>query len=459
MSSSYQYFPLPASNGGAGEGTFAGKSTINRLASRRPLLVGVFLAFLCFLSGFWVDRAFFSNGGYDSFAAEAAWREQMMQAQGPPPLPPAPASPPPGHMPPSVNLPPPPLPPPSSPLADVSITYTSTNTAASANGDDIPNLVHFVRQLNRDKKTNAPGPLKFEFRHFLAYYSAHMHLKPDRITIWSDATPDIIERARVEGDEYTKAVLRIPNLHLEYVEMPNATATGTKIELYAHKSDFVRTRVMAEHGGMYFDDDAWVLKDLAPLRKAGFDNVFGRQWGNDICQAFWMAKPKNDLMQAWSRLQETQFNGDWVRASNELISRLVYDFSHYGHGRNALILEQDAFFPGMWHAGADGLQMFYKVHNKPDGKPEPMGATPTSVDEAVSSYIHDRDWGWRRDWRLTYVIHGFSNAVRAEKAEWMFDQYKSFTPRYVLARKANIARALYPALQDALRSGILQISL
>jgi len=42
---------------------------------------------------------------------------------------------------------------------------------------------------------------------------------------------------------------------------------------------FIRTRVMAHHGGQYFDDGSWVIRDLAPFRKAGFENVFGKQKG------------------------------------------------------------------------------------------------------------------------------------------------------------------------------------
>ena len=210
---------------------------------------------------------------------------------------------------------------------------------------EIPNIAHFVRQINRHHN-GEPKPLRFEFRHFLAYYSAHHYLNPDEINIWSDVDAATIEEARLHGDVFTKAVLRLPKMRFRFVDMPNTTATGFPIEKYAHKSDFVRTRVMAELGGQYFDDDSWVIRDLAPFRKAGFENVFGKEWGDDICQAMWMSTPNNPLMRAFERLQETEFNGEWVRASNILISNLVYDIQGYGHGRYALVLERNAFFPG-----------------------------------------------------------------------------------------------------------------
>jgi len=210
---------------------------------------------------------------------------------------------------------------------------------------EIPNIVHFVRQLNRYPDGSAK-PLEFEFRHFLAYYSAHHYLKPKEINIWSDVTEEMITNARIKGNVFTKAVLKLPNLQFHHVTMPKHTKKGVPITKYAHKSDFIRTRVMSEYGGQYFDDDSWVIRDLKPLREAGFENVFGKEWGNDICQAMWMSTPGNALMKAFVRLQELEFSGDWLRASNHLISNLVYDVQGFGHDRNALVLERNAFFPG-----------------------------------------------------------------------------------------------------------------
>lgn len=209
----------------------------------------------------------------------------------------------------------------------------------------IPNIAHFVRQMDRYPDGTAK-PLHYEFRHFMAYYSAHHYLKPDSINLWSDATDEVLADARVNGDIFTRAVMSIPNLKFHYVTFPNQTTTGRTIKEYAHKSDFVRTRMMAEIGGQYFDDDAWVIKDLAPFRSAGFDNVFGLEWGGDVCQATWMATPNNTLMNAFAQLQETVFDGEWLTASNTLITNLVRNIRGYGHDRHALLLEHDAWFPG-----------------------------------------------------------------------------------------------------------------
>lgn len=222
---------------------------------------------------------------------------------------------------------------------------------------NIPNIAHFVRQLNRHANGTAK-PLSYEFRHFMAYYSAHHYLKPDSINIWSDVTKEMLEEAKKEGDEITKAVLAIPKLKFHHVTMPSKTSTGHEIKAYAHKSDFVRTRVMAEHGGQYFDDDAWVIRDLAPLRSAGYENVFGIEAMGDVCQAVWMSTPKNALMSVFERLQDKVFDGGWLTASNSLITNLIHDIRGYSHDRHALVLERDAFFPGEYFASSLPLCCF-----------------------------------------------------------------------------------------------------
>lgn len=324
---------------------------------------------------------------------------------------------------------------------------------------EIPNKVHFVRQLNR-RSDGSARPLSFEFRHFLAYYSAHHHLSPEEINIWTDANATEVMNAARHGDLYTKSVLALPKVRVHQVSMPTVTTNGIRIEQYAHRSDFIRTRVMARYGGIYLDDDAWILRDLSPFRKVGFENIFGKQWDTKICQAFWMSTPNNTLMRAFAQLQETEFDGSWIRASNELLTNLAKDIRGFGHDRHALVLERDAFFPGQWNRQDDGLPVFYNVHEGGDqfeqGE-EPLGS-PTSEADLINQYRYHRNYGWKRDWRNTYLIHGYSNAVRDEKMDWMFGRFGGFSPEYIMAKSSNIARALYPALQHAIENGFLPLN-
>ncbi|PWN32648.1 uncharacterized protein FA14DRAFT_76283 [Meira miltonrushii] len=339
------------------------------------------------------------------------------------------------------------------PALPESARWSLTNTPSYSPKKDIPNIAHFVRQINRDKDYTPKAPFKVEFRHLLSYYSCHHYLNPDRIYFWTDTPREMLEDARVNGDIYTRALFRIPNLEFRPAIFPNVTAKGVKIDQYAHRSDFVRTRVMAKMGGQYLDDDAWVLRDLKPLRQSGFDNIFSLDEGARIAQAAWLSKPMNPLMLAFARLQEVVFNGEWLRASNDLVTALMVHFSRLPGDRSSLVLEKDAFFPGYWIG--DELNMYYEVHDHDPNFQEPVEVRTDQ--NVLETFQYDFNWGWRRDWRRTWIIHGFSNELRARNAFWMFKEFKGFTPAYILSRRSNIGRALYPALRHMLDTGFLEL--
>ena len=124
-----------------------------------------------------------------------------------------------------------------------------------------------------------------------------------------------------------------------------------KIVKLPNKSDFVRTRVMKRWGGIYLDEDIYLLKDLSVLRHAGFQNVVGRQAYGAICPALFLSMPENELITAYHALQDSVFDGGWSTHAVELLERLVLEFSD--RDRQVLVLEQEAFFPGSlgrcWH--------------------------------------------------------------------------------------------------------------
>lgn len=231
------------------------------------------------------------------------------------------------------------------------------------------------------------------------------------------------------------------------------SAKGVPIREYAHKSDFVRAEVMYEYGGIYFDDDSWLLKDLSSLRKAGFDNVFARQQDTRLCQAMWMSRPKNPFMQAWVELQDREFTGGWTKAGNELISQLYLDFAKTDSSNHALVLEQDAFFPENW--GADALTRMYGLHN--GDADEAIPKAPLNLTKIEAEFGQGKPKDWRRDWGSSYSIHGWSTGIKNLNASHVFGEARQMTPQYVLSRESNIARALSPALQAALDSGVLRL--
>src|SRR5205814_1162878 len=127
-----------------------------------------------------------------------------------------------------------------------------------------------------------------------------------------------------------------------YEESPDQTSKGLPIDLLPHKADFLRTRVMKKWGGIYLDQDAYVIRDLAPLRYTGFQLVVGgavEGTGNGM----FLSTPENEMITAYHALQDTVFDGGWVTHSVVLLSRLVTEFVVIDS--QVLVLEQEAFFP------------------------------------------------------------------------------------------------------------------
>jgi hypothetical protein len=128
------------------------------------------------------------------------------------------------------------------------------------------------------------GDIHFELKHFISIYSASLYLKPDAIYIHTDATDEAIARAKVPGDEadkWTALILNPPGVRISKEIAPEYADNGMKILNLENESDFVRAKVVYEHGGIYFDWDVHAVRDLKPLREAGVANVVGlEKYGN-----------------------------------------------------------------------------------------------------------------------------------------------------------------------------------
>ncbi len=58
--------------------------------------------------------------------------------------------------------------------------------------------------------------------------------------------------------------------------------------------DFVRTEVLERLGGIYLDDDAYILRELRHLYRLGFGNSVEVQSDGQICPAVIMSTPHNN---------------------------------------------------------------------------------------------------------------------------------------------------------------------
>ena len=150
------------------------------------------------------------------------------------------------------------------------------STKGSFSPTEIPNIVHFVH-LVHDPSSNPT--FEFPFRQFIAIYSAWYYLQPKTIYIHTNVERHLIdETLKRSKSPYTRAITKLPNLKFSHQTPPDHTKAGVAIDKLPNQSDFVRTVVLSDLGGIYLDEDSYVLRDLSPFRAAGFDNVVGMQF-------------------------------------------------------------------------------------------------------------------------------------------------------------------------------------
>ena len=323
---------------------------------------------------------------------------------------------------------------------------------------EVPNIVHFVHLLKLDTNQTFDFPL----RQFISIYSAHYHLQPDVIYIHTNVPEHQIEkRIKESSSPYTHAVSRLPRLKFNYHAAPNVTSRNQTVDLLANKSDFVRTSVLVKYGGIYLDDDVYVLRDLKPFRQAGFENVIGLQGGTAICPAVIMATKDNDLMHTYHEIQDIVFDGSWANHAVALLSTLAREFSPYAN--QVLITHKDTFFPFSWMW--NDLRIIYQVNGTQPKKSMENNRPLENITDFIEHFEQRQPKRpkdtWHVDWRLSYTLHGWNhgleNLIAGQKGDDndVFGSFGSITLEYVLSQNSNFARAVYPAVRHAVDNGWL----
>lgn len=338
----------------------------------------------------------------------------------------------------------------------------------------IPNIVHFVHLV---RGSDSEPVVEFPFRQFVAIYSAHYYLKPDKIYIHTNLEDHVLGAAiNASTNPYVRVLLQLPNIVFNYEYTPLKTTRGQEINELAHRSDFIRTRVLKRWGGLYLDDDAYVIRDLRSLRESGFKAIAGRQQNGQICNAVIMAAPEGDLISLFYALQDRIFDGGWTTHSVELLSRLAQDFS--GENGQMLILEREVFYRlgfnkedliDLYHIyrGTRGNRQEREDERKeriegPIDKGDPIITSDEcrNMTEYMDSFEDDKKSEKskeRVDWRGSYIIHGWTTQFIKfdDDDNIMFGRKGGITLDYILAKKSKFASAVYPAIKHAVDNGVL----
>ncbi|PNY29671.1 Uncharacterized protein TCAP_00415 [Tolypocladium capitatum] len=316
----------------------------------------------------------------------------------------------------------------------------------------IPNLVHYVWLLKD------AAEFRLSFKAFVSVYSAHLFWRPERIYVHTDATPDALSRARLSGTAWTRRVLAIPGLTPNHVEAPRVTTKGVEIVQMEHKADFLRIVALRDFGGVYLDMDAVPLRDVADLRNSGFANVLGgaaalsMKHSGYINNGVMMSAANSSLMKIYHHAAHEFFDGAWATASIHLLTDLANRLLPLPS--EVLILQPQAFAPTSWEL-EDQKRLFLPTlrASAPRERPEQGGVGSATCRDALA-WLRRREEDatdeWELDFSSTYVLHAFDDEM-AKIRGWDH----RIDVAYVLSRQSNYARAVYPAVWDAVRRGII----
>ncbi|KAK3897333.1 Lactosylceramide 4-alpha-galactosyltransferase [Staphylotrichum tortipilum] len=337
------------------------------------------------------------------------------------------------------------------------VPNTSPVTATTTNPPTIPNLVHYVWLLKD------PSELRLTFKVFISIYSAHLFWQPERIYIHTDATPSVIEHARANGTPWTRRILAIPNLIFHHIDVPMRTAKGVEIKWTEHKADFLRLAALREFGGVYLDTDAIPLRDAADLRASGFRNVVGQQLGlavwatNYLNNGVMMAARGSTLMTLFHHAAHEFFDGEWDTASIRLLTDLGNRLAAIPG--EVLILQPQAFSPLSWQE-EDQKRLFLPTLDPATAAPVSGGGNQTGLVvgrgtcKDVLAWVKQRERREREagelDLSSSYVLHAFDNGF-----EDFLGKGKEIDVGYVLDRRSNYARAVFPAVWHAVQEGVI----
>ncbi|KZP01614.1 glycosyltransferase family 32 protein [Calocera viscosa TUFC12733] len=242
------------------------------------------------------------------------------------------------HVHPSL-LPPPP-PPQADGLPELKLDLPPfTEIPAPYYPNVVPPIVHYVMSMGDGE----PKPL--QYFQYLALRSALLNLRPRLILIHHRPG------APPHGPWWD---LLQPHVTLSPVEPPEEVF-GRPLRHYAHKADVVRMQVMLQLGGLYLDQDTFVLRSFDAAGLFTQSTVLGmeadpyaEQWEwepGGLCNAIIVSKPGASFLQRWFATYQT-FNDtgkEWAEHSVAMPWELALTYP-----QEVTVLNSRALFYPLW---------------------------------------------------------------------------------------------------------------
>ncbi|OAA79393.1 glycosyl transferase [Akanthomyces lecanii RCEF 1005] len=330
-----------------------------------------------------------------------------------------------------------------------------TDEASCATRHDrapIPNIAHFVYILSDPDN----GTFPFKFSHLISVYGAWRRWQPDVLYLHTNvaASSSAVLQARAgEQGKWAQRLFNMPGLVINTISAPTHTNRGQELKHMEHRSDFVRVKVVHDFGGVYMDMDVHALRDMRPLREAGYKAVAGRQGGGLLNSGTFLAAKGSKATRMWTERMHEVYDGRWTTHSNEALTTLGEDLKMYPC--EMLMLDQAAFAPIGWkwfdserlfgeHYTATSLDQLKKGAGPVEGRPD-------GSDNAAG--LFESKLPWAHDWSCTFLLHAFSR----QKPKLSTKDH-DISPRYIAERRSLYARAVYPILRDMYINGVIDQS-
>ncbi|KAH6673995.1 glycosyl transferase, partial [Plectosphaerella plurivora] len=347
------------------------------------------------------------------------------------------------------------------------VTYLEklpTCKAADGSQAVIRNIVHHVFLLK-----DPEGDFPFQFSHFLSMYGAYHLWNPDTIYLHTNVAADSgpVRRATAgEAGKWSKLIFGLPQLVINTVEVPEQAANGVNITMMEHKSDFVRVKMVHQYGGIYTDLDVQPLHNVAALRHSGYHAVGGREFGfrdeqgvdhiGNLNSGTFMSVAGGAMITDWMKRMNDVFDGGWVTHSNIALTAVADELVASNADPEArceiLVLNRHGFAPGSWEdwdvATLFDTQTETVTPEWPDDDFQDGDSIPGDVDLTPGVTP-----AWATNYNCTFLLHAFSPKKARNGAA-----NNGITPRYVLERKSNYARAVYPVARAMYNDGLLGLN-
>jgi hypothetical protein len=187
-----------------------------------------------------------------------------------------------------------------SPVGDIDIITTESANLFFFDGFDnetgqtfdgrwiVPNIIHYIRF----NQTN------FSFIDYVCLRSAYLAQKPDHIYLHTNVKEKHFTGIywqwiqKTESDLYNRIVIQPMDLPKEIFNQPLSEDWGL-----FHGSDVARIQVMMKYGGIYLDNDVYVVRNLNAYRK--YEIAMGWDEGNFVGSQVIIAHRKARYLPLW----------------------------------------------------------------------------------------------------------------------------------------------------------------